>query len=57
MTTLPTPENFLKKTNSLLYSFLWDDKPDKIKRETICQDYQQGGLKMINIYHFEKALK
>ena len=57
MTTLPTPNNFLRKTNSLLFSFLWDDKPDKIKRETICQDYHHGGLKMINIYHFEKALK
>ena len=57
MTSLPTPETFLSKVNSLLYSFLWNNNPDKIKRTTICQDFSNGGLKMVNIYHFEKALK
>ena len=57
MTSLPTPETFLSKVNSLLYSFLWNNKPDKIKRTTICQDFSNGGLAMVNIYHFEKALK
>ena len=39
MTSLPTPETFLNKVNSLLYSFLWNNKPDKIKRTTICMGF------------------
>ena len=46
MTSLPTPETFLSKANSLLYSFLWNNKPDKIKRTTICHYFSNGGLKM-----------
>ena len=57
LTVLPTPPNFLKLVNDLLFGFLWDDKPDKIKRITTCKDYFEGGLKMIDIYSFEKSLK
>lgn len=57
MTSLPTTEKFLHDVNSLLYSFLWDNKPDKVKRKTVCRDKSSGGLKMVNVYHFEKALK
>ena len=28
--------------------FLWDSKPDKIKRTTLGKDYDQGGLRMID---------
>ena len=41
----------------LLFQFLWNKKPDKIKRTTICTKYQNGGLNMVNIYNFEKSLK
>ena len=57
LTVLPTPPNFLKLVNDLLFAFLWDDKPDKIKRIITCKDYFEGGLKMIDIYSFEKSLK
>ena len=57
LSVLPTPKSFLKSVNDLLFSFLWDNKPDKIKRANICQDYDQGGMKMIDIYNFEKGLK
>ena len=46
-----------KEDDDLKFSFLWDNKPDKIKRVTICQDYDNGGLKMLDIDSFEKALK
>ena len=32
-------------------------KPDKIKRNSICMNYLDGGLKMVNIYDFVKSLK
>ena len=33
LATLPDPsENTLKKLNKLLFQFLWDNKPEKIKR-------------------------
>ena len=57
MTSLPTTEQFLNEVNSLLFSFLWNNKPDKVKRRTGCRDNSCGGLRMVNIYHFEKALK
>ena len=43
--------------NSTLYHFIWDGKPDKVKRLTLCSDYSVGGLKMINVNNFEKGIK
>ena len=40
-----------------MYAFLWDKKPDKIKRKTIIQNIKNGGLKMIDIFKFLKSLK
>ena len=40
-----------------MFDYLWGGKPDKINRKTICKNYMQGGLKMVNLYHFEKSLK
>ena len=45
----------LIKTN--MFNFLWDNKPDKIRRDIIIQDYKDGGLKMIDIEKFIKSLK
>ena len=57
LTALPTPPCFLKTVNKLIFSFLWDNKPDKVNRIQVCQEYKKGGLKMVDIYEFEKALK
>ena len=40
-----------------MYSFIWDGKPDKIKRITLIQNYEKGGIKMINIEKFIMSLK
>ena len=40
-----------------MFKFLWDDKPDKIKRKLITKDYKEGGLKMIDFKKFLLALK
>ena len=47
----------LKEINSLLNEFLWDGKGDKIKRTQIISKYDGGGLKMVDIDSFSKALK
>ena len=57
LSTIPRSESFLKTLNTILYKFLWNGKPDKIRRSTISLSYMQGGMKMINIHNFDKALK
>ena len=52
----PNPE-MLKEIKSLVFRFLWNNKPDKIRRTKICQPYERGGLKMIDIDGFINALK
>ena len=39
------------------FDFIWDSKPDKIKRSVIMQDYKHGGLRLTNIDYFIEALK
>ena len=55
--TLSTPVTILNDLNKLLFNFIWDGKPDKIKREQICTNKLKGGLNMTKIYNFEKSLK
>ena len=56
-TSLLTSKNILDSINRLFFQFLWDKKPEKIRRNTIYRDYNQGGIKMINVYHFENSQK
>ena len=57
-TSLPAPNTFLIKTlNNLVYSFIWDNKPDKINRKQITNSYLHGGLKMVDIDVFIKCQK
>ena len=55
--SLPRSDNFQNKLNQILLKFVWHGKPDKIKGTTICHNYLEGGLKVINIKKFEQALK
>ena len=55
---LPSPKKeFIKKLESLIFNYLWDGKPDKVKREIITNDYVHGGLKMLNLNTFISSLK
>ena len=40
-----------------MFEFLWEGKPDKIKRNTIIQNIENGGLKMVDIELFITSLK
>ena len=57
LSPLPTNHRALEEINSIFYNFLWDGKGDKIKRDIMISDYENGGLKMIDIKSFNKALK
>ena len=57
LSSLPTDQGALKEINTLLYDFLWNGKGDKIKRTETINDYDKGGLKMIDIQSFNKSLK
>ena len=56
--SLPNPNpNLLSKINSILYRFLWSNKPDKIKRDVVRLPPWEGGLGMIDFELFMKSLK
>jgi len=58
LTVLPVLGFDLDKTlNNILFSFLWNSKPDKIKRKTICSDFKQGGIRFPNISHYLRSTK
>ena len=57
-TSLPKPDQqIIKIINNQLFSFIWDNKPDKIKRTLIKQEIIEGGLNMIDVDAFIKSLK
>ena len=52
--SLPVPLSILVEINIIFYKYLWNGKPDKVKRDTICKDYCEGGLKMINATFYKE---
>ena len=57
LSPLQTDSQIIKQINDLFFYFLWNGKGDKIKRNVITQNYGNGGLRMIDIASFNKALK
>lgn len=55
---MPNPSQvIIKLLIKLFFDFIWSKKPDKIKRETLYQEKNNGGLSMLDINSFIKALK
>ena len=55
--SLPNPPTkIIDKINNLLFDFLWNG-PAKIKKDVIINDYEQGGLRMVNLSKFIQGLK
>ena len=58
LSSLPSPSRYIiKEIENMLYTFLWDGKPDKIKRTTSKRKLIHGGLGMTDVKTFDKALK
>jgi hypothetical protein len=43
--------------NGFLLIIVWQNKPNKVKRDTLIADYEDGGLRMLDISSFLKAQK
>ena len=57
-TALPSPsEKTLKTLVTAFHKFIWNGKPDKIKRTCITKSYSAGGLNMIDLQNFMMASK
>ena len=56
-TSVLVADKVLDEINKIFFKFLWDGNVEKIRRSTICKDYKAGGLKMIDVRNFQKALK
>ena len=44
----------MKELSSILFKFLWDYKPDKLKTTQVTLPTQEGGHKIINIEQFSE---
>ena len=56
--SLPNPSvNIIRIIQNIFFKFLWSSGPDKIKRNTIFNSYEYGGLRMINLEVFMSAIK
>lgn len=45
----PFPDDYIKELEHMIYEFLWNSKTHKVKKSVMTQEYQYGGLKMIDI--------
>ena len=53
---LPTPEHIVKDLNHILYTFLWKGK-DNVTRASTINNYEEGGIKMVDIESLIKPLR
>ena len=53
---LPTPKEVIKQLNQLLFKFLWKGV-DKVARLSAINEYENGGLKMIDFETMVKSLR
>ena len=53
---LPVPKEILKKLNQLIFNFLWKGL-DKVTRLSTINEYENGGLKMIDLESMIKSLR
>jgi hypothetical protein len=54
---LAVSEEFVKQLIQVAYNFIWQGKPEKVKRNTVIADYEHGGLRMLDIESFLEAQK
>jgi len=54
---LSVPDYVIKKSNRYLFTFLWGSQKEKVKRDTVVSQMENGGLQMINLENQIKALK
>lgn len=51
------PQAVVSKINTAIYNFIWNGKTDKVKRTLLEQEYEDGGLKMLDFGTMVKGAK
>ena len=41
----------------MIHKFIWNDKRERVKRETMNKNYLEGGLKIINLDTYIEAIQ
>ena len=54
---LTVPSLVIKSVQTELFSFLWKNKKDKIKRTVMYQPFAEGGLNFVNFFAVVKSLR
>ena len=58
LSVVPTPdETFFSEYNDIMKYFLWDSRSTKIKIETLYKDYEEGGIRLLDLKAFDQSLK
>ena len=58
LSVVPTPdETFFNEYNDIMKDFLWDSSSTKIKIETLYKDYEEGGIRLLDLKAFDQSLK
>ena len=58
LSVLPTPKmKTMRNIDKILFDYLWDKKPHKIKKEVVIKPKAEGGLAMVDINKKNVALK
>ena len=51
------PDKYRKEIESKCFKFIWDGKPNKVKRNTMIGNFEMGGLNMIDIGSYFASLR
>jgi hypothetical protein len=54
---LTVPDAIIKELNQIGFNFIWHGKKDKVKRTAVIADYEEGGVKMMDVECFIRAQK
>ena len=50
-------KEYVSKFKTMIYKFIWNDKRETVKRETMNKNYLEGGLTMIDIDKYIEAIQ
>ena len=51
------PETLLKEIDTILFSYIWNNQPEKIKRSTLITPVKEGGLAMVDVHALHVTAK
>ena len=55
--SIKLPRSFFKTLNKLFFKYIWNGGKDRVQRKIMCNEYNQGGLKMVDPLSFATAQK